>query len=123
MLNGHLGDRNDKHGTEAFQGFSEPGHVVESDQRSVLVYLRSPRPWKMSFIRLLIGDRTETEWPAPDSVRGFYDRWLMGMRVHETLIREVEGEGEDGVADDDYLEGCMAGRRWASLIWGALAGE
>ncbi|KAK4654205.1 hypothetical protein QC762_0063180 [Podospora pseudocomata] len=46
---------------------------------------------------LLIGDRTKTEWPAPDSVRGLYDRWLLTMRLYEKSIdwwKPIEGTSQ-----------------------------
>lgn len=87
-------------------------------------YQHTAKPTSMEdvFIRLLIGDRTETEWPAPDSVRGLYDRFMLTVRLSEKLIQRVEEQGENGPADDDYIEGTLAGRRYAHLIsrawWG-----
>jgi hypothetical protein len=101
-LSVHLSDRNDKHGTSELRGVTEALRasrelaMSSSLTKDPYRHTAEPTPIEDVFTRLLIGDRTETEWPAPGSVRGLYNRWLMGMQVYERLIRMVEEEGEDG---------------------------
>ncbi|KAK0614659.1 heterokaryon incompatibility protein-domain-containing protein [Immersiella caudata] len=74
-----------------------------------------PAPLEDVFMRLLIGDRTETDWPAPDSIRVLYERWLGAMNLYE--------KQDAAETEDELLEGAMAARGYRGLIARAWFGR
>lgn len=72
-------------------------------------------PLEDVFIRLLIGDRTETDWPAPESVRDIYERWLGAMHLYENQ--------DAAETEDEQLEAALAARGYRELIARAWLGR
>lgn len=82
-----------------------------------------PTPLDDVFWRLLIGDRTETEWPAPASARELFDTWSAGLRIFQDAHSQLQKRGVDQPVGDNQITRSIPGHRFGALIVRAWHGR
>jgi len=86
-------------------------------------YARVPTPLDDVFWRLLIGDRTETEWPAPPAARELFDTWSAGLRILQDAHVQLQKRGGDQPVGDDQIARSIPGHLYGALIVRAWHGR